>query len=242
MQHINTEALARLVDEPPNPEEERHLGHCTVCQAELDALCAQTEALRELPFLAPPAGGWTTLRERLAEEKLLARPRTRRIGRLQPLLRLAASLALFAAGGLVGAAAMRSSGDGGFDVASVADREITDAAFTGGISGLAEPQEVREATERLREAEAAYLAALTRYQELTDPEDATADPLTPLGGARGNCADHAGGARRGTRRPGNQRLSPGRGRAAGCDAASDRPPIRRRMVLMWRCGQTIGNC
>src|SRR5690606_13500063 len=67
MQHLSPEALARLVEERPLEEESLHLELCGDCRAELESMREQTLALRALPGLAPPAGHWPRLEERLRE-------------------------------------------------------------------------------------------------------------------------------------------------------------------------------
>ncbi len=71
MEHLTPEALARLVDEPPTPEERGHLNRCRRCRDEVDALQAQTLGLSHLPDLRPPRGEWPLLEARLVEEGLL---------------------------------------------------------------------------------------------------------------------------------------------------------------------------
>lgn len=71
MEHLTPEALARLVDEPPTPEERGHLNRCRRCRDEVDALQAQALGLSHLPDLRPPQGEWPLLEARLLEEGLL---------------------------------------------------------------------------------------------------------------------------------------------------------------------------
>ena len=71
MGHLTTESLARLVSEAPYPEEKDHLDSCPACQAELQALRKQTEAMGALPDLRPPAGDWQALEARLTSEGLI---------------------------------------------------------------------------------------------------------------------------------------------------------------------------
>jgi len=56
MEHLTTEALARLVDEPPSPGESDHLAECQACLSVLEGLRAQTHALASLPEIRPPLG------------------------------------------------------------------------------------------------------------------------------------------------------------------------------------------
>jgi hypothetical protein len=106
MQHLDLEELARLVDEPAEPAEAEHLRGCLVCRRELAEMRAQTEALAELGEMEPPAGAWAALEAALLEEKLIRQPapaRVRTLGFSRVHLRIAASLALFLAGGAAGA-------------------------------------------------------------------------------------------------------------------------------------------
>jgi hypothetical protein len=180
MQHLNSETLARLVEESPDPQETRHLNGCAACRAELDALRAQTATLRELPCLSPPPVEWAELQARLAEGGLIrsgatavqpALPdRPSRAGRWSgALLRLAAALAIFVAGGVAGAAAAGGKLPGAAPVA---------------VRAPENPRSVEEAAGSLRDAEAAYLAALTRYSELAGTPQ-PADAATRLAALEG---------------------------------------------------------
>ena len=54
MEHLTIDTLARLVDEPSDPAEAKHLAECEVCASELAALMEQTESLHALPEILPP--------------------------------------------------------------------------------------------------------------------------------------------------------------------------------------------
>jgi hypothetical protein len=112
MQHLDLEALARLVDEPAEPAEAEHLRGCLVCRRELAEMRAQTEALGELGAMEPSACAWAALEARLLDEKLIGdRPaRARPLLIHRPHLRIAASLALFLLGGAAGAMFWRTPG------------------------------------------------------------------------------------------------------------------------------------
>lgn len=108
MYHLNLEALARLVDEAPGEDEAAHLRDCLVCRRELEALREQTFALAELPPLQPSDAAWAALEAQLLEEGLMRTPAPAPVAVSRPAvrpgwLRLAASLALFLAGGGAGA-------------------------------------------------------------------------------------------------------------------------------------------
>jgi hypothetical protein len=61
MLHLADDALARLVDDPPTPDEARHLQSCDVCRARLDEFRYDVEALRAMPRSAPPASEWVAI-------------------------------------------------------------------------------------------------------------------------------------------------------------------------------------
>jgi hypothetical protein len=113
MQHLNLEALARLVDEPPMADEAEHLRGCLVCRRELDAMRAQTAALATLPRLEPNPAAWRALEAALAAEELIRpqpariQPPVRRFRFAQPYLRAAAAVLLFVTGAAAGAALLR---------------------------------------------------------------------------------------------------------------------------------------
>ncbi|HEX2190309.1 MAG TPA: hypothetical protein VHG51_15480, partial [Longimicrobiaceae bacterium] len=71
MQHLTLEAVARLVDEAPEPGEALHLRECLTCRRELAEMRAQTEALARLATPEPSPRAWTALEARLVEEGLL---------------------------------------------------------------------------------------------------------------------------------------------------------------------------
>jgi hypothetical protein len=118
MQHLTTESLARLVDEPGLPEEARHVRDCLVCRRELEELKEQTEALADLSALGllelddddgaldPPAGAWEALEARLRDEGLVrdAAPAPHVLLFRRPALRAAAAVAVFLLGGAAGVA------------------------------------------------------------------------------------------------------------------------------------------
>lgn len=99
MRHLTLETLARLVDDAPEAHEETHLGACEACRDELEALRAQSAALRTLPNVMPPPDAWPALRRRLRAEGVI-RGGARRLG--PAATPIAAALALFLAGGAVG--------------------------------------------------------------------------------------------------------------------------------------------
>jgi hypothetical protein len=163
MQHLNDEELARLVDEDPTDEEGAHLELCAACTSEVHALRLQTQALASLPDLEPPPRLAARLHAGMAVEGLLLSTRSRR----QSMLRIAASLALFACGGLAGFFGRAATG--GEALAS---------------SDRSPPATVTEAAQRLQEAESAYTAALAAYSEMGGNLPA-ADPVSRLAALEG---------------------------------------------------------
>lgn len=163
MQHLNEEELARLVDEEPTEEEESHLALCASCSTELESMHLQTDVLGRLPDLEPPPHLETRLRSGMAVEGLLLSTRDRR----RAMLRIAASVALFAAGGLAGFV-------GRGTVAPTVDDVARGSA----------PATISEAAQQLEQAESAYTAALAAYAEIGGALPAV-DPVSRLAALEG---------------------------------------------------------
>jgi hypothetical protein len=182
MQHLSLEELARCADEAPTAHESEHLAVCSLCAVELEALRDQTRALAALPGATPPDTQWPQLRSRLMAEGLMAVPRAGQTVWQKRLLRIAAALALFAAGGASGALLTGGGPAAGLPGGTLAAGALaaTPAALTA-VESAATPA---EATERLHDAERLYLAALTRYAELTDAGEPV-DPVTRLAALEG---------------------------------------------------------
>lgn len=200
MSHLTLETLARLVDDAPDPTETGHLDICAQCRTELEALRADAAALRGLPDPEPPIAAWLALDQRLKREGLM-RPRTWATS----LLRMAAVLAIFLVGSVVGALLMTrqnvryaatSPRESTVPIQRVADRPP--AFDTESVTVAPEPSAVmtatpatppranlrpaatpEEAMARLRDAERAYLSALGRYSDLSGRTTAS-DPLARL--------------------------------------------------------------
>ena len=169
MGHLTTQSLARMVSEAPYPEEQEHLGSCPACQAELQALRAQTEALGALPDLRPPTGDWEALEARLVSEGLVhsggisyQAARWRSSGWLQA----AAALVLFLGGTALGPFFTRD-GRGG---------ELAELGPPSGlelvpVGSSAQPvSNLTDAAERVRLAERHYIDALVQYRQLMDAQ------------------------------------------------------------------------
>jgi hypothetical protein len=195
MEHLTTEALARLVDEAPTPEERGHLNRCRRCRDELDALQAQTLGLSHLPDLRPPRGDWESLELRLRREGLIHADGDgawggghRRIRRMNPWLQGAAAVLLLAVGAGAGAGGMALSTGGapgearGEPRTAGLDLPAVQAAL--GMDRAADRISVAEAEELVRVTESWYLSALVRYRERLGVEEggdapgAWGDPVT----------------------------------------------------------------
>jgi len=191
MSHLTLETLARLVDDAPDPTEAGHLDICELCRTELEALRADAAALRMLPDPEPPIVAWLTLEQRLKREGLM-----RRASWPATVMRIAAVFIIFVLGSVVGALFVRQQ-TGQVATATpehtaspetrrstVAFRPETIAPAPGPSVAMtsAAPRPARtaqEASTQLRDAELAYLAALSRYSDLSGKTE-TGDPLARL--------------------------------------------------------------
>jgi hypothetical protein len=173
MSHLKLEELARCVEEEPTSFEAAHLASCSYCRGELEELRELTRALAHLPSHTPPPAQWAVLRSRLMTEGLLHDVRARSPRLRSKLTGIAAALALFLAGALSGAVLFGSAGTGAMAGETASARSL---AITAGTPA--------EAGEHLRNAEDLYLAALTRYAELTQ-DGSYADPLNRLAALEG---------------------------------------------------------
>lgn len=169
MQHLNLEELARCVDEEPTSHEAAHLEICDLCRSELEEMRETTQELSRLPYTAPPAAQWHGIRARLIAEGLLVPPRATAAAWQSRLVRIAAGLALFVAGGTTGAL--------------LQDRNAQEMAFLPQSAAPAGPL-VADPTQQLRDAESIYLAALTRYAEITQGGEMV-DPVARLAALEG---------------------------------------------------------
>ncbi len=134
MQHLNPEAIARLVDEPPMPDEAGHLRDCLVCRRELAEMRAQTAALASLPDLEPGDGAWRALEASLAGEALVRPRAVRRFRPAHPYLRAAAAIILLVTGMAAGTSLLRPGG--GTRVAAVPEAPTGTSARPLGLAGL----------------------------------------------------------------------------------------------------------
>ncbi len=202
MSHLTPETLARLIEEAPEPTEAEHLDRCTDCRAELEAMRADVAALNMLPDPEPSPAQWLRLEQRLEREGLL-----RRHARWQPMaLRMAAAFVMFALGGASTALVLQPMSSqqlaGNNPVPTVQQPQqqvpvvatpvttITDSNSTQepvlvatrptpATAEVLPPRTPQEAAALLRTAESAYLAALSRYAELSGGGEEI-DPLARL--------------------------------------------------------------
>jgi len=169
MGHLTVEDLSRIVGEAPYPEEKEHLDACPACQAELQALREQTEAMGALPDLRPPAGDWEALEARLVSEGLVRSSgltfkavRWRNSGWLQA----AAALVLFVGGTAMGSAFFRNQSGG--DLAQFGPPSGMDLVPVSG--GAPRAASLADAAEAVRLAERQYIDALVQYRQIVDAQ------------------------------------------------------------------------
>ena len=187
MERLNLEQLARLVDEPPKPEERAILEGDPFLRRELEALRSQTEALGDLPAVLPPPGGWHELEKKLMAAGLIfGRRENTHVWRKW--LQAAAALVIFIGGtaaGWVTASAPASSGSAGaasgpasyasLDEAGAAVEEATRQwmAAYGGLQQIlsAQGQQLRSRDPAARLAALETLIAASRAAVEESPHD-----------------------------------------------------------------------
>ena len=175
MEHLTLEAIARLVDEAPTPEETAHLKSCDHCTGQLAQMKAQTDVLGSLPELMPPLEDWRVLEARLRSEGLIETPGLfTRLGLAHTpgWMRAAAAVLLFLTG--TGTGVMFAEGrPGGMDDLASLQQDVRFAAAT----------TIEDAATAVRVAEQNYMAAQARFQELMYTEgglDIGPDPMGRL--------------------------------------------------------------
>lgn len=181
MQHMMIETIARLIDEAPNAAEAAHLESCEECRGTLEAMRADTAALRNLPMIEPPPTEWPQLEARLLDEGLIRR----RVGHVfwrSTAVRAAAAVALFVVGGLAGIGWTQAQATGPLGV-QVAGRSAAGAGEPVFIAAT-EPSTPEETIQLYRQAEALYLEALTRVASL-DEQQTGGDPVARLAALEG---------------------------------------------------------
>ena len=150
MERLNLEQLARLVDEPPTPEERAVLEGDPGLKRELAALRSQTEALGNLPAVLPPPGSWHELEKKLMAAGLIF-GRRENAYLWRKWLQVAAALIVFIGGAAVGW--VTGSAPAGFGSAGAGPEPASYAS-------------IEEAREAVGEAARQYLAAYGGYQEM----------------------------------------------------------------------------
>ena len=172
MERLTLEQLARLVDEQPTPEEQAVLNRDPDARRRLEALRAQSAALKDLPAVLPPPDGWDQLRDRLVAVGLI-RGRQRRFAVSRRWLQAAAALVLFAGGAGFGAAlAPGSLGDRAGALPTTPD----DGTTVG--TSFATVEEARTAVESAEEQWAAAFDAYQRHLRSQGLLPAAPDPAS----------------------------------------------------------------
>jgi len=167
---LTLEALARLVDEAPTPEEQARLARCAESVNHLDGLREQTAALGRLPDVRPPRGDWAMLEARMASEGLI-RPEPNVLQRIVSTpnwMRAAAAIVLFVGGVGVGTAA------NGPSVAAQAGGSGSSASFAALDVGSVSTVDDAAALVRLKERE--YRDALVQYAQLSGDDASVINP------------------------------------------------------------------
>ena len=170
LEKLNLEKLARLVDEPPTPEEQAILNSNPDLRRELEALRAQTSALKDLPAVLPPPDGWNDLEDKLLSAGLI-RGEPAMPGLWRKWTQVAAALVLFTGGTAFGwtAAAGRES-------QSPSGREAGDAAAAAQTASFASLDDARVA---VLAAEEEWTWAFNEYRRLFDAQNLPRTPTNP---------------------------------------------------------------
>ncbi len=179
MERLTLEQLARLVDEQPTPEEQAVLNRDPDARRRLEALRAQSAALKDLPAVLPPPDGWDQLRDRLVAVGLI-RGRQRRFAVSRRWLQAAAALVLFAGGTGFGAALaprMDVQALGALDARAALPTTTPDDGTTVGTS-FATVEEARTAVESAEEQWAAAFDAYQRHLRSQGLLPAAPDPAS----------------------------------------------------------------
>ena len=168
MERLTLEQLARLVDEPPTHAERVILDGDPDLRRELEALRSQKEALRTLPAMLPPPGGWNDLEGKLLAAGLIRDRRgTPRVW--SRWVRAAAALVLFTGGTAFGwVTASRAEGP---DRASAPN------------AGPASFASIEEAKASMDEAARRWQESFGGYQRLLNAQtraEASRDPIVRL--------------------------------------------------------------
>ncbi len=169
LEHLNLEKLARLVDEPPTPEEQAILNSDADLRRELEALRAQTSALKDLPAVLPPPDGWNDLEDKLRAAGLI-RGEPAMPGLWRKWMQVAAALVLFTGGTAFGWTAA------GRDSQIPSGREAGDAAAAAQTASFASLDDARVA---VLAAEEEWTWAFNEYRRLFDAQNLPRTPTNP---------------------------------------------------------------
>lgn len=176
MERLNLEKLARLVDESPTPQEQAMLDADPRLRRELEALRSQTSALKDLPAILPPPGGWHELRGKLLSAGLIhGRPGGIVVWRKW--LQAAAALVIFIGGTAFGwvTASAPGSAPGSVNQSSAAALASNPASFAS----------LEEARSAVQSAEEQWMRAYSGYRRMFDAQNlrqAPSDPAKRLAG------------------------------------------------------------
>ncbi|MDH3206447.1 MAG: hypothetical protein OEO79_07540 [Gemmatimonadota bacterium] len=160
MEHLTAEALARLVDDEPQPDEQAHLDACEACTTELAAFREQTDALSTLPEIVPPLGDWEVIEAHLRSEGLVRdRALLSKLGlaRTPSWMPAAAAAVLFLGGVATGAGVVTRDGDLAVDATSV-----------------------EAAASAVRDAEQRYVTAVSNYRTLLSADGVDDNGVDPI--------------------------------------------------------------
>ena len=176
MERLNLEQLARLVDEPPTPEEQAILDGDPRLRHELEALRSQTVALKDLPAVLPPPGGWHELEGKLRSAGLIDARRGAPVV-WRKWLQMAAALAIFTGGTAFGWA----TGSAPRSAPGPEDRSANGAAD----SGAASFSSLDDAKLAVQAAEERLMRTYDEYRRMFDAgnrRQAPSDPAARLAG------------------------------------------------------------
>lgn len=190
MERLKLEDLARLVDEQPTPQEQAALDGDPVLRRELESLKAQARALRNLPAILPPPGGWHELEQELVTTGLI-RGHAPGAGIWRKWMQVAAAFVLFIGGtafGWVTAAAPGLDGNPPREAAARPDAgnpTAARAATSPGESASVTPMSLDDARRAVEEAEREWRRASREHLELfhaVNGQQQRRDPVARLAG------------------------------------------------------------
>ncbi len=176
MERLKLEDLARLVDERPTRQEQAVLDGDPVLRRELESLKAQARALRNLPAILPPPGGWHELEQQLVTTGLI-RGHVPGAGIWRKWMQIAAAFVLFIGGTAFGWVTATAPGTDG--------NPSQEAAASPDASTLATPVSLDDARRAVEDAERQWMRAIRQHQELfhaVNGQQQRRDPVARLAG------------------------------------------------------------